>query len=266
MNQQKILVEKENNSFVNRIVFKKTAVAAIFFWLLVWQIGAMLLQQDLLLVSPIAVFQKLSVLVIELSFWKTIFFSFCRIAIGFFSAMFCGVVLAIISSQFRLIKVLLEPFFFIIKTVPVASFIILCLIWLSSSNLSIFISFMMVLPIIYTNVMNGIASTDPKLLEMADVFNIHGARRIVYIYISHLMPFFISACSLSLGLSWKSGVAAEVIGIPSDSIGERLYLAKVYLNTPELFAWTIVIIAISVLFEKIFFWLIYSGFRRLEKI
>ena len=54
----------------------------------------------------------------------------------------------------------------------------------------------------------------------------------------------------------RDRIAAEIIGIPKGSIGENLYNAKIYLETPDLFAWTFVIIAVSVLFEKIFQWLL----------
>ena len=77
---------------------------------------------------------------------------------------------------------------------------------------------------------------------MAKVFRVNLRRQIRYIYVSQVLPYFLSACRLSLGMCWKAGVAAEVIGVPSGSIGEKLYNAKIYLNTPDLFAWTIVII------------------------
>ena len=130
-----------------------------------------------------------------------------------------------------------------IKTIPVASFIIFVLIWFSSQNLAVLISFLMVLPVIYTNVLDGIRATDPQLLEMAQVFQIPTARKIRYLYVPQVMPFFQSGCSVALGLCWKSGIAAEVIGMPQGSIGEKLQQAKVYLDTPDLFAWTLVIIS-----------------------
>ena len=123
------------------------------------------------------------------------------------------------------------------------------LIWIPSRNLSVFISFLMVLPVIYTNILEGIQQTDSKILEMAKVFQVNPGRKIRYIYVSQVLPYFLSACRLSLGMCWKAGVAAEVIGVPSGSIGEKLYNAKIYLNTPDLFAWTIVIIVISFVFE-----------------
>ena len=146
-----------------------------------------------------------------------------------------------------------------------ASFIILCLIWLNSSNLPIFIAFLMVLPVIYTNMLQGIKSTDKKLLEMAEVFSLKKLRRIKYIYMPQLRPYIQSACSISLGLCWKAGIAAEVIGIPEGSIGEALYQAKIYLNSRDLFAWTVVIIIISIVFEKFFAWGIKALYSLLER-
>jgi len=124
----------------------------------------------------------------------------------------------------------------------------------------------MVLPIIYTNVLNGIKSADPKLLEMADVFELPASRRIMYIYVSQVLPFFRSACSVGLGLCWKAGIAAEVIGIPTGSIGEKLYMAKIYFATGDLFAWTLTIIIVSVIFERLFMLLIRSLINRIERL
>ena len=158
------------------------------------------------------------------------------------------------------------PAVMVVKAVPVASFIILVLVWVPSRNLSVVISFLMVFPILYTNVLDGILSTDPKLLEMADVFALPHAVRIRYIYVSQVLPFFRTGCSIGLGLCWKAGVAAEVIGIPDGSIGEKLYNAKVYLNTPDLFAWTVVIVLISLLFEKLFLAMVDGAVIRLERM
>ena len=152
-----------------------------------------------------------------------------------------------------------------VKTVPVASFIVIALIWLSSSMLSVFIAFLMVLPIIYNNILNGIKSTDRKMTEMADVFALSQGKRFLYISLPAVKPFLCSACQTAIGFAFKSGIAAEIIGIPNGSLGERLYSAKVHLETANLFAWTVLIVLLCVLFEKLFIFLLDKAFAEVEK-
>lgn len=224
---------------------------AVLFWMIVWQFVSVWLDSDILLVSPVKVVRRLLQLMLTVPFWKAVCFTLLRIASGFLLAVAVGVVLAAAASRFARVQELLAPVMLAVKSVPVASFIILALIWFSSRNLSILISFLIVLPVIYTNVLSGIRSVDRQLLEMAQVFRIPGVCVVRYIYLPQIMPFFYSACSVALGMSWKAGVAAEVIGIPKGSVGERLQQAKVYLDTPDLFAWTLVIVTASLCFEKI---------------
>lgn len=238
----------------------------VIFWMLVWQLVSMWVGQEILLVSPVSVILRLSELVLESTFWSSIFFSFKRIVIGFIMAVILGVLLASLSAFNKRVRELMAPLVAVIKATPVASFIILVLIWIPSRNLSVFISFLMVFPIIYTNVLEGIGRTDPKLIEMANIFSISRWRRFCFIYVSEVMPFFRTACSVGLGLCWKSGIAAEVIGIPKGSIGENLYQAKIYLNTPDLYAWTLVIIMISLLFEWIFLRCVDLAVKRIERM
>lgn len=228
----------------------KVSLWAVVFWLVVWQLVSFELNSELLLVSPIKVIIRLGQLMVTLAFWKSVLFTLSRIGLGFFMAAVSGCVLAVIASRYRRVRELLAPLMVTIKSVPVASFIILALIWFSARNLSVLISYLMVLPVIYTNMLNGIRSVDRQLLEMAQVFRISGFRTVRTIYLQHLLPFLYSACSVALGLSWKAGVAAEVIGIPKGSIGECLQQAKIYLDTPDLFAWTLVIVILSLVFEK----------------
>ncbi|NLL39169.1 MAG: ABC transporter permease subunit [Clostridiales bacterium] len=239
--------------------------ASVILALAIWQIAAMLLGNSLLLVTPLTVIKRLFFLVSEPGFLSSVSFSFLRIASGFLLALAAGSLLAIIAGRYSFAEMILWPFIATIKSVPVASFIILCLIWLSSKNLSVFISFLIVLPIIYQNTLQGIKSTDKKLLEMAAVFRIGLFRRLKYIHIPNIKPYLISACSVSIGMSWKAGIAAEVIGIPDGSIGKRLYEAKIYLNSGDLFAWTTVIVAISIAFEKLFLFLLKKAYVLLEK-
>lgn len=233
----------------HQIVYKILAAAV---WILVWQLVSMWLKQEILLASPVSVVKRLTELVWTMDFWKSVAFSFERIILGFSLALILGTVFAALSYCFFAVEVLMEPLILVIKATPVASFIILCLIWIPSRNLSVFISFLMVFPVVYTNLLEGLRQTDGQLLEMADSFGAGSWKKVQFVYLSQVMPYAVTACKLGLGLCWKAGVAAEVIGIPTGSIGEKLYKAKVNLETPDLFAWTIVIIAVSVGFEKVF--------------
>ena len=148
---------------------------------------------------------------------------------------------------------------------PVASFVVICLIWLSAQNLSVFISFLIVLPVVYGNMLEGIKSEDKKMLEVGRVFGMPFLKRVLYIHMPQLKPFILSACMTSLGMSWKAGVAAEIIGTPDGSIGKQLYYAKIYLDTDDLLCWTVIIVIISVAFEKLFMLLLRRFYRRLER-
>lgn len=224
---------------------------AVLFWLLIWQILSMKIQTKILFASPFSVFEALLHLIRTEEFWKSVAFSCLRMAAGFLLSFAVGGLLAVFSAFCNFFRELLAPLMNLIKAIPVASFVILALLWISSKNLSVLISFLMVLPVIYFNVLQGIQNTDNKLLQMAEVFRMKKIRRFRYIYLPSVLPYLVTACSVGLGFCWKSGVAAEVIGIPADSIGRRLYEAKLYLMTEELFAWTFVIVSISLIFEKI---------------
>ena len=249
-------------ALLNNNVIRKTAAVALA--LLLWQAGAMAVNLPLLLVTPVEVVKRLFGLVLEGSFWRTLLFSFSRIVLGFAIAFAAGCLLGVLSGKWPLLETLLWPYVITIKTVPVASFIIISLIFFSAKQLPTFISFLMVFPVIYSNVLEGIRSTDRELMEMAQVFRIGWWRRLGYIYLPHLKPFLFSACSVALGMSWKSGVAAEVIGVAAGSIGEKLYESKIYFLTEDLLAWTVVIVLVSVLFEKLFLRLMQAAFDRWE--
>lgn len=242
---------------------KLGAVAAA---LVVWQAAAMLLNSNILLASPLDVAARLTTIWQDGEFFSTIWFSFSHIVCGFFAALVTGSVLAALAYRLKAAEYLLMPYMVTIKSVPVASFIVIALIWLSSKDLSIFISFLMTLPIIYTNLLQGLKSADVKMLEMTEVFRVPWLKRTRYVLLPQIKPFLLSACSVSLGLAWKAGIAAEVIGIPQGSIGEGLYQAKIYLETTDLFAWTVIIVLLSVGFEKLFLLLLKGLFALIHRI
>lgn len=237
---------------------------AVALALLVWQGAAMAVGLDLLLPSPWQVACRLWSVWREPGFFATVAFSLLRISGGFALGLVLGVLLAVAAGRLRVLELLLWPYVTAIKSVPVASFIIICLIWMSTRQLAVFISFLMVFPVIYSNTLQGIKSADGALLEMARVYRVPFSRRLGYIYAPQVKPFLLSGCSVALGMSWKSGVAAEVIGVVGGSIGERLYEAKVYFQMTDLLAWTVVIVVCSVGFEKLVLWLLQRCFAAWE--
>ena len=238
---------------------RKTLI--IFFWLAVWQILAMCVDNFLLVVTPMQALRALFLLAGQAEFWQSAFGSLWRIALGFLLGAVLALLLAAVSYRYKIAEEVLRPFMVFCKAVPVAVFAVLLLIWWGSSMLAVSICFLVVFPNIYLNTLEGLKSADRELLEMAEVFRLPFGTRFFYIYRPALKPFLLSAFQLSLGMCWKSGVAAEVIGTPTHSIGGALYLAKIYLDTAELFAWTAVIVVLSVFFEKIIFYGIEVFFR-----
>lgn len=244
---------------------KAGKLLAVIFALCLWQLAAMTIDSKILLVSPVEVAVRLTTIWQTEGFWTSIWFSFYHIAGGFFLALFLGIVLAALSGRFRRIETLLWPFLVTIKTVPVASFVVICLIWLSAEKLSVFISFLIVLPVVYGNVLEGIKSEDKLMLEVGTVFRMPLLRRLLYIHLPQLKPFIMSACATALGMAWKAGVAAEIIGTPDGSIGKQLFYSKIYLDTDDLLCWTVIIVIVSVLFEKLFMLGLKSLYGRLER-
>ena len=227
-------------------------LAAAVFWLAVWQAAAMAIGQEVFLVSPIQAAGTLMELLPQADFWQRVGFSAGHILLGFALGVVVSVLLAAAAERWAWVDTLLAPVIQLVKATPVASFIILALVWVSGRSLSILISFLMVLPVLYSAVRTGIESADVQLLEMAQVFRLSLARRVKAIWLPAILPAFRQGCSVALGICWKSGVAAEVIGLPDGSIGDALYRAKITLSTGELFAWTFVIILLSAGFEKLF--------------
>ena len=250
-NEKTTKIEREKTRMKQKIK-RRYGAAAVVFWLAVWQLAAAAIGQEVFLVSPLQAAGTLVQLLPQPDFWQRVGFSAGHILLGFLLGAVCSVVCSVAAERWVWVDALLSPVIQLVKATPVASFIILALVWVSGKSLSILISFLMVLPVLYGAVRTGIESADPQLLEMARVFRLPLARRVRAIWLPAVLPAFRQGCSVALGICWKSGVAAEVIGLPDGSIGDALYRAKITLSTGELFAWTFVIILLSAAFEKLF--------------
>ena len=205
----------------------------------------------MLIPAPLTVLSRLFELVVQGEFWHHIGSSLLRILIGYLCALLAGGTLGIITARSRLLDALLSPAAKIIRATPVASFIILMFVFLSKEHIPAVTSFLMVLPVVWSNTYEGIKSTDTKLLEMAKVFRLGKIKTLMRIYLPGIFPFIMAAAKSGMGLAWKAGIAAEALVPISMGIGSELYNAKIYLETVDLFAWTAVIIIISMILEKL---------------
>lgn len=231
------------------------------FWLGAWQLASFLIGKELLLPAPLVVARTLGELALTPHFWQSAAATLGRVGAGFLSGVALGTVLAILCAVSRWASALLSPAVAVIRATPVASFIILLLLWVATGMVSAVCAALMVLPVVWGNVRKGIAQTDPLLLEAARVYRFSGRKILRLVYIPSVLPYFASGCATALGLAWKAGVAAEVLSLPRLAVGTQVYYSKLYLETPALFAWTAVILLLSFLLEKLFGAL----FRRMER-
>ena len=229
--------------------YKKPAIVLV--WLFLWQLASDWLGHELLLVSPLRTVETLLELSTEREFWYSIGNSLFHCMSAFLLALAVGGLLAFLGWRVPLLHEFLMPPLSAMKATPVASFIILVLLWASSQAVSMVCAFVMVMPIVYANIYQGFCNIDQKLLEVGQAFALERRQYLKLIYVPSLKPYLLSACTVGIGFCWKSGVAAEVIGLPNHTIGMHLYNAKVYLETPELFAWTLTVVLLSAGIEKL---------------
>jgi len=218
---------------------------------LLWQILATAINNVFYFASPVSVAVELWHLAKTTEFWLSIYHSLIRILGGFFIAFILGILVAFLACRCKILKELLEPFVNLLKSVPVAAVVVVLLIWFGSRWLVLCVTFMVVFPNVYFSVWEGLMQVDVQMKEVALVFRIPWWNRLLYLYRMAVCPYLLNSVRICIGMSFKSGVAAEIIGLPENSMGEALYGAKIYLNTAGVFAWTIVIIGLSTFLEKI---------------
>jgi len=255
------------STMLNKIkkIPKPLTVALIaVFWLVVWQIVYLVVGSEIIFASPITTIKRVFSLASEGGFWLCVLNSVWHVILGFTLALIISVPFAALCYKVKFLQTLFSPIIKIIKATPVASFIVLALFWFKS-GVSSFIAFLMVVPLVYTNLSKGFENVDNSLIEMAKVFRFSFFKKVRLIYIPSLMPYFVAACSTGLGFAFKASIAAEVIGLPKNSLGSEIYNAKIYIETADLFALTVVIILLSVIMEKVFMFLLNLLSRKILK-
>ena len=223
----------------------------VLIWLVIWQVLALAVNNSILLSGPVETVEALITLGATPSFYLSVGITTGKILLGFLLGGLLGSVLALLSYRINIVKEFLSPFVSVIKSIPVVSFIIIALIWAGSSNVTIIVSAVISFPIFYKNLLEGLLVTDPKMLELAKVYQMKTSKKIRYIYLPSLTPHIKSALSLAIGMAFRGGITAEVVGQPLKSIGNGLYRAKINLATSEMLAWTLVAVLSAFLVEKL---------------
>lgn len=228
-----------------------TVLAVALFWLLLWEGLSHLIGKELILPTPERVFTVLIGLWQTAAFWESVGLSLLRVLCGFVAAVIGGTVLAVLTERFAAARAILTPALQVVRAAPVASFILLAFFWIKVDILPAFIAMMMVLPLVWANVSEGIRQTDPGLLEMAQLYRLPRGRVLREIRLPSLRPYFTAALTTGLGFAWKSGIAAEVICSNRQAIGASLREAKSLMEMPEVFAWTLTVVILSVAMEAL---------------
>lgn len=231
-------------------IIKKIGI--LIFWILIWHVCSVFINEELLLPSPFQVLKSLVLLMGKFYFWKSVLSSVIRVIIGILLSVIIGIVFGLTAGLNKFVEELLEPVVITVKATPVISIIIIALVWFNSSNVVIFTAILICFPIVYTNVLQGIKSIDKSLIQMANVFKVKRKYVLKDIYLPSIKNYIVSGILMCMGIGWKVSVASEVLSIPRYSIGLNLLSAKTTLETSELFAWTIVVVILSFMFEKVF--------------
>lgn len=234
------------------ITNRKAARAALacLVWLAVWQAAAAYVGQQLLLPSPAETLRELARLLPAPETWKHAGLTLGRVFSGTLAGTACGLLCAGLTSFSRLGDCVLSPAMRVVRATPVASFIVLVLLWAPTGRVPAVISALMVAPVVWGGVCRGVRETDAQLLEMARAYRFSRIKTLRLVIAPSCLPYFVSSVRTALGLSWKAGVAAEVLCRPEYAIGSQVYSAKINLESPSLFAWTILVIALSFALEK----------------
>ena len=226
------------------------------FWLGVWQGAAWLVElwvegrgNELLLPYPLTVLRALVRLAGEGTFWASAAASLGRVVLGMAAGTLLAALLAAAAWASPWVRRLFSPAVRVVRAAPVASFILLVLLWTGRDAVPAVIAALMVLPVVWDSLSQGIRAVDPKLLELGRAYRFSRGKLLTLLYLPSLRPYLLSALTTGAGLAWKSGVAAEVLCLPLPALGTQIYQTKYYLEIPELFAWTGVTVALSLLLE-----------------
>lgn len=239
-----ISILMQSKKFIKKILI-------FLFWILMWQILYMLVNEPLFLTGPLDTFRCLIQLLCETGTYVVVLRTISKILAGFLFSLLTAVIMAFAAWKIPVLREGLTPLMSFFKSVPIASVIILFLAWFSSSGISVFIAGFVAFPIIYFEILSALDDIDKKILEVLWVYKVSALKRMRYVYFPVICDRLVQTARIAVGMCIRAGIAAELIGVPMRSLGEKLYKAKLYLEIDDLFAWTFIIVAVGYLCEKI---------------
>jgi NitT/TauT family transport system permease protein len=220
-------------------------------FLLLWALASARIGKEIILPNPLVTMAQLWHLLTSGQFWVHLGATLGRGLLGFSLAFLTGLVCGLLSGRCPTFRTFFHLWLTVIRSTPSMALILLALIWFKANTVTLFVTFLVVFPLITQNAMEGLAQIDPELQEMAQLYQVSLHRRIRRLYLPAIMPYLATGTAAGLGITWKVMIAAEVLAYPRLGIGTRMDTARTYLETAEVFAWTLVIIAISLFFDRL---------------
>lgn len=231
--------------------FITSGVLSVIMWLSIWEILAYIVDLKFIFPGAVETFVALGKLIVTLNFWKTVAFSMLRIFIGLILGVTFGTVFALLYQFVPFLRNFITIGMTVTKSTPVAS--IIMIMWVvminGSKDLPAVIALLMVAPIIWQNLCDAFSSIDTDLSEVCDVFCFSKKKKFRLLILPQLTKYFVPAFLTSIGLAWKSGIAAEIISYTKNSIGRNILNAKSFFEGDVMFAWTFTVVILSLLFE-----------------
>jgi NitT/TauT family transport system permease protein len=220
----------------------------VLLWSLVsWKYGAYVLP------SPWLVLKGLGEILVSGEIWKHTGASLARIAVGFGGAVVVSLVLALAAFVSRGARTVVHDALAILNATSVFVWIVVSIIWFGLSAWApIFTTFMITLPVVASNLVEGVESVDRRLLEMGDVYRLDGRTKFRAIVVPSTLPYLIAGMKIGFGLALKVSVVAEIFGVTS-GIGYIMNYSREILATQMVFAWALVMIAVMLLTDKLLF-------------
>jgi NitT/TauT family transport system permease protein len=230
------------------------AVLVTALWVFVWDIAALIISQNnelmlLLLPRPWTVFLKWWEIVLTSEFLRAVLRSLIRIFIGFTVGCTAGFLAGVLTAVFKAADYVLSPLIKVIRAVPVVAITILFFSLFESDLLPVTIVALMVTPIVWQTVLDGLKSADRPLLEMAEVYKFNGFKIFLFIKLPSIGGALLTSSVTALGFAWKSGIAAEVICEPAVALGTILMEGKGLIDFSTVYAVTLTVVLLSLVFE-----------------